>query len=219
MQRPRNRQGRQRGSDRGGRGVGGWHSRGGRDRGAGSSSSTNVPSASQVASGAHVSIVLKIDQPTGCQVQGTVADVLTSGNHPRGIKVRLNDGRVGRVQKMVTEEEAMAGSEGLVNLGRNGETSAAGFGGVSTVASHPTRSNFGPKYRDVRAEDDYEAPPTGYSLGDFLPSNHPLQDRISQQDRDAAQAPSDVFIITCPVCNVFEGDEGAVAHHVNSHFD
>ena len=49
-------------------------------------------------------------KPTGRQVQGTVADVLTSGNHPHGIKVRLVDGRVGRVQRMATEDEARAGS-------------------------------------------------------------------------------------------------------------
>jgi uncharacterized repeat protein (TIGR03833 family) len=53
-----------------------------------------------VTPGAGVSIVLKQDQPTGHEVQGIVADVLTRGNHPRGIKVRLQDGRVGRVQRM-----------------------------------------------------------------------------------------------------------------------
>lgn len=49
-----------------------------------------------------MSIVLKVDQATGREVQGTVRDLLTRGNHPRGIKVRLQDGRVGRVQRMVT---------------------------------------------------------------------------------------------------------------------
>jgi uncharacterized repeat protein (TIGR03833 family) len=54
---------------------------------------------SDVARGADVSVVLKEDQPTGKQTRGIVQDVLTkSGFHSRGIKVRLQGGKVGRVQ-------------------------------------------------------------------------------------------------------------------------
>lgn len=56
---------------------------------------------SQIKPGQLVSIVLKADQRTGRQVQGTVGQLLTRHNHPRGIKVKLTDGRVGRVQKIV----------------------------------------------------------------------------------------------------------------------
>ncbi|KAF2209422.1 hypothetical protein CERZMDRAFT_11921, partial [Cercospora zeae-maydis SCOH1-5] len=59
-----------------------------------------MPSIRQVVPGDAVSIVLKADQPTGREVQGIVKDVLTRGDHPRGIKVRLADGRVGRVQRI-----------------------------------------------------------------------------------------------------------------------
>lgn len=53
-----------------------------------------------------VDIVLKVDQPTGKLTRGTVKNILTnSPTHPRGIKVRLEDGRVGRVQKIITEQE------------------------------------------------------------------------------------------------------------------
>jgi len=49
--------------------------------------------------GAEVDIVLKKDQPTGKLTHGKVAEILTSDSfHPRGIKVRLEDGQVGRVQ-------------------------------------------------------------------------------------------------------------------------
>lgn len=49
--------------------------------------------------GTEVDIVLKKDQPTGVLTHGRVADVLTNKPfHPRGIKVRLMDGQVGRVQ-------------------------------------------------------------------------------------------------------------------------
>ena len=52
--------------------------------------------------GAKVQIVLKADQRTGKLTEGVVATLLTnSSNHPHGIKVKLRDGRVGRVQKIV----------------------------------------------------------------------------------------------------------------------
>jgi uncharacterized repeat protein (TIGR03833 family) len=54
---------------------------------------------SQIKPGIHVKIVLKQDQLSGKLTEGFVKDVLTSSpTHPRGIKVRLRDGRVGRVQ-------------------------------------------------------------------------------------------------------------------------
>ena len=49
--------------------------------------------------GLKVSIVLKQDQRSGNLTQGIVKDILTnSPTHPHGIKVRLQDGQVGRVQ-------------------------------------------------------------------------------------------------------------------------
>jgi uncharacterized repeat protein (TIGR03833 family) len=49
--------------------------------------------------GIEVDIVLKKDQRTGNLTRGVVKDILTkSGSHPHGIKVRLNDGQVGRVK-------------------------------------------------------------------------------------------------------------------------
>jgi uncharacterized repeat protein (TIGR03833 family) len=54
---------------------------------------------SDVAPGADVSIVLKEDQPTGKLTRGIVQDLLTKSKfHPHGIKVRLQDGKVGRIQ-------------------------------------------------------------------------------------------------------------------------
>lgn len=52
--------------------------------------------------GLKVSIVLKHDQRTGKETVGIVKDLLTnSGFHPHGIKVRLNDGQIGRVKKIL----------------------------------------------------------------------------------------------------------------------
>ena len=51
--------------------------------------------------GLAVSIVLKQDQRTGKLTRGIVKDILTkSAFHPHGIKVRLVDGQVGRVQQI-----------------------------------------------------------------------------------------------------------------------
>jgi uncharacterized repeat protein (TIGR03833 family) len=52
--------------------------------------------------GLEVEIVLKADQRTGTLTRGIVAEILTpSSFHPRGIKVRLTDGQVGRVQNII----------------------------------------------------------------------------------------------------------------------
>ena len=49
--------------------------------------------------GIEVYVVLKQDQRTGKRTKGIVKDILTrSAYHPHGIKVRLEDGQVGRVQ-------------------------------------------------------------------------------------------------------------------------
>ncbi len=53
-------------------------------------------------SGRVVDIVLKKDQATGKLTRGVVKDLLTNSKfHPRGIKVRLQDGNIGRVQKII----------------------------------------------------------------------------------------------------------------------
>ena len=52
--------------------------------------------------GLKVNIVLKVDQRTGKLTQGVVKDILTnSPTHPHGIKVRLQNGDVGRVQQIL----------------------------------------------------------------------------------------------------------------------
>lgn len=60
-----------------------------------------VPTRKELSTGVKVRIVLKQDQRTGRLTEGTVKDILTnSPTHPHGIKVRLQDGQVGRVQEI-----------------------------------------------------------------------------------------------------------------------
>ncbi|MEH6851189.1 YwbE family protein [Bacillus pseudomycoides] len=55
-----------------------------------------------ISPGLEVDIVLKQDQRTGKLTRGIVKDILTnSPSHPHGIKVRLQNGQVGRVQHIV----------------------------------------------------------------------------------------------------------------------
>ena len=52
--------------------------------------------------GMKVLIVLKKDQKTGTLTEGVVKDLLTKvSKHHRGIKVRLEDGQIGRVQQIL----------------------------------------------------------------------------------------------------------------------
>ncbi|MEW9667914.1 YwbE family protein [Ammoniphilus sp. 3BR4] len=52
--------------------------------------------------GLEVEIILKKDQRTGKTTRGIVKDILTnSSSHPHGIKVRLQDGQVGRVKTIL----------------------------------------------------------------------------------------------------------------------
>lgn len=57
---------------------------------------------SNIKPGLRVNIVLKKDQRSGRLTEGIVKDLLTkSPTHPHGIKVRLEDGQVGRVKELL----------------------------------------------------------------------------------------------------------------------
>ena len=62
---------------------------------------------SDIKAGMRVAVILKEDQRTGRLTYGVVKDILTkSTSHPHGIKVRLENGAVGRVKEIL-----MGGSE------------------------------------------------------------------------------------------------------------
>ena len=55
--------------------------------------------------GLEVDIILKKDQRNGARTRGIVKDLLTSAPvHHRGIKVRLEDGQIGRVIEIIEED-------------------------------------------------------------------------------------------------------------------
>ncbi|MDY0388731.1 MAG: YwbE family protein [Methanolobus sp.] len=54
--------------------------------------------------GINVGIVLKQDQKSGKISKGVVKKILTNSSwHPHGIKVQLEDGRVGRVKEIYSD--------------------------------------------------------------------------------------------------------------------
>ncbi|MFM6954265.1 MAG: YwbE family protein [Sphingobacteriaceae bacterium] len=64
----------------------------------------NRQNRSDIYPGLEVDIILKKDQRTGARTRGVVKDLLTSSSfHSRGIKVRLEDGQVGRVIEIFEE--------------------------------------------------------------------------------------------------------------------
>jgi uncharacterized repeat protein (TIGR03833 family) len=61
----------------------------------------NTTERKNIKAGLPVSIVLKADQKSGKLTEGVVKDILTNSSiHPHGIKVRLENGQVGRVKKI-----------------------------------------------------------------------------------------------------------------------
>lgn len=61
-----------------------------------------VPKRNEIHPGLRVQVIEKHNQRSGILSEGIVARVLTkSPAHPHGIKVMLEDGRVGRVQNIL----------------------------------------------------------------------------------------------------------------------
>jgi uncharacterized repeat protein (TIGR03833 family) len=65
-------------------------------------SNMNGQNRSDIYPGLEVDIILKKDQRSGARTRGIVKNLLTSAPfHSRGIKVRLEDGQIGRVVEII----------------------------------------------------------------------------------------------------------------------
>lgn len=179
-------------------------------------------------------------------MQGVVSERLTKGDHPRGVKVRLVDGRVGRVQRVV---DGGADASSFAAAGGDGAGGGGEYGGREGSSSRGGRGRGrggrgGFKHvLDIRSEDSYlydegsGSGPPDRGLGDYFAEV--LERQLSLADGDAGSRRNDrggggggdydddvdggrsgdTVLATCPVCHVFEGDEMAVAFHVErEHF-
>lgn len=194
-----------------------------------------MPTIREVIPGAGVNIVLKADQPTGRTVQGIIGDVLTRGNHPRGIKVRLTDGRVGRVQSMSSSAAASTSGQPSGSTTVAGGTQEATVPDGYTAGSRPFRGRRRDGGGDIRYSEDQDLPPQQIGLDAYVKEKKPKKrgrGKGNSSTNEAAAAEDDLPVgdsaidsqaptesATCPVCGEFEGDEAAVAHHVATHFD
>lgn len=195
----------------------------------------SVPTIREVVPGAGVNVVLKADQPTGRTVPGIIGDVLTRGNHPRGIKVRLTDGRVGRVQSMSSTAAASTSAQSTGSTAFAGGTQEATVNEDQASGSRPFRGRRRDGGGDIRYSEDQDLPPQQIGLDAYVKEKKPKKrgrGKGNSSTNEAAAAEDDLPAgdsatdsraalesATCPVCGEFEGDEAAVAHHVASHFD
>ncbi|KAK4174462.1 hypothetical protein QBC36DRAFT_333580 [Triangularia setosa] len=190
-----------------------------------------VPSTREVIPGAPVNIVLKVDQPTGRTVSGLVKDVLTKGEHHRGIKVRLVDGRVGRVRSMASSSTISTVDSGACDFG---EFAPSVEEGASTTGF--SRRERGGR----RGSGRYHAGPTDWREEERPPSEQVGLDAyikpakrkrggrrsgpVGATSVETTESTDELSVAgqetsTCPVCNDFTGNATAIAHHVAGHFD
>ena len=78
-----------------------------------------VPKSCQLRSGIGVNIILKADQRSGKLTTGQVSEILTKGDHPRGIKVRLSNGQIGRVQSISATQNSSIAAHASTYTGTN----------------------------------------------------------------------------------------------------
>jgi uncharacterized repeat protein (TIGR03833 family) len=188
-----------------------------------------VPSTAEVRLGVAVNIVLKADQPTGRTVQGVVQELLTRGNHPRGIKVRLRDGRVGRVQSIAASSE-LSGTDGGLDVVAAPEDAEALNGGEPQlqVKRHGDFTGRRGRYTDVRLDGELDKPAEQIGLDAYIRPGKPKKgksrkptssDAVNDKSVESVDGNQQVESVTCPVCGEFTGDAAAVEHHVATHFD
>ena len=198
-----------------------------------------VPTTRDVVAGVGVHIVLKKDQPTGRTVTGVVRDVLTRGDHPRGIKVRLADGRIGRVQSLASVTAAAAGAGESAPTAETDTGFATGDSLLEEIREDRDarrRRLLGRNWQGEEGSsqaipseqiglDAYMRPAKqkgkrrgkhGRGVASISPETEEFDDDGGASLLSTADTSA---VARCPVCGEFEGDEAAVAHHVSGHFD
>ena len=122
----------------------------------------NVPRSSQLQPGIGVNIILKADQRSGRLTTGQVSEILTRGDHPRGVKVRLSNGQIGRVQSLSVPSNSPTAAQ------------ASPYTNTRDSQEFPTESGRrererwkkGPSIQSDYRED--QKPPESRSLADYI---------------------------------------------------
>ncbi|KAK6542988.1 hypothetical protein TWF694_006919 [Orbilia ellipsospora] len=204
-----------------------------------------VPRHASITPSTPVSIILKQDQPTGRQVTGIVSEILTRGDHPRGVKVRLKDGRVGRVQQIITDNSPLSpnldSSSGYPDEDDGSGRVEYNYDQTSTVAEGDggffnSRGRSGGRTRGrgrgrgrggggsrfsgmtPRDSEGAERSEATYDLTAFIKDGRKGGKGKVQRSEATSPTVESAVTVRCPVCGDFEGDERAVEYHVESHF-
>ncbi|KAL9636362.1 MAG: hypothetical protein Q9164_002871 [Protoblastenia rupestris] len=121
-----------------------------------------VPKFSQLRTGLSVNVILKADQPTGKLTTGHIAGLLTRGDHPRGVKVRLSTGQIGRVQSLSSAAPIAEPSVGIQKEGEDFERSM----GVQMARGQDRRERGRYKLQEDYRNDDVAT--DSRSLADYM---------------------------------------------------
>ena len=127
-----------------------------------------VPKMSQLQRGVNVNIVLKADQRSGKLTTGQVSETLTRGDHPRGIKVRLSNGQVGRVQSLAASTSITSTGQASCSTAEAHGKENAIFGGSPLQPGRSRQREA--RERDILQRHDGEvvAPLESLSLADYV---------------------------------------------------
>ena len=135
-----------------------------------------MTSKSKVSKGLLVDIILKNDQASGAETRGIVKEILTNcQNHHRGIKVKLEDGRVGRISRIIGDPEGAAGSA--------------------------SKSNLNSSRHEIESNDTREKPIGNVLLSDFIQPK--LQKDHSKSDWNCKECTflNSQFLDKCEICS------------------
>lgn len=126
-----------------------------------------IPKISQLRPGTYVNIILKADQRSGRLTSGSISEILTRGDHPRGVKVRLSNGQVGRVQSLSAPSQLSADSDAYVHP--SSPYSSSKIHSIKRGLSH-YNAREGSSRREGRyaLQDDYRQDPTPYELNNVV---------------------------------------------------
>jgi uncharacterized repeat protein (TIGR03833 family) len=133
-----------------------------------SSCTMAVPKLSQLHPNVDVNIVLKSDQSSGKLTRGRISGILTRGDHPRGIKVRLTDGRVGRVQSLSTDLHSTSIAQATSSVPMSSDSLN---GSSEVLAQRSSTAGRGERNGRVSRQGDYGGDPTplqSRSLADYI---------------------------------------------------
>ena len=120
-----------------------------------------VPKMSQLHPGVGVNMILKADQRSGKLTTGQISEILTRGDHPRGIKVRLSNGQVGRVQSLSASSDQQAITQIMPYMQAGSDEN------YEQSPSHPGGRRGG----NFTLQEDYRQDPTPHestSLADYI---------------------------------------------------